>query len=168
MASYTYRLPRRYRYRGYRRRGDIPRPVLLVGAAVMVMGAAGAHQAGHHAAASGVRQAGAGIARGPAPGGGTLSCSGLEALWESAGGSPRAAFLAAEIAMAESGGRQYASLYNTNGTTDRGYWQINSVHGSLSTFGARANARAAVRISNNGTNWTPWVTYNIGAYAGRC
>ena len=64
------------------------------------------------------------------PGGGTLSCRGLEALWESAGGSSAAAFTAAEIAMAESSGRQYATLYNTNGTTDRGYWQINSVHGS--------------------------------------
>ena len=85
-----------------------------------------------------------------------------------AGGSRRAAFLAAEIAMAESGGRQYASLYNTNGTTDRGYWQINSVHGALSTFGAHANARSAVIISRNGTDWSPWVTYNRGLYVGRC
>jgi hypothetical protein len=103
-----------------------------------------------------------------APGGGTLSCHGLEALWESVGGSSAAAFTAAEIAMAESSGRQYASLYNTNGTTDRGYWQINSVHGSLSTFGAYANARSAVLISNNGRNWTPWVTWNTGAYQGKC
>ena len=100
--------------------------------------------------------------------GGTLSCSGLERLWEQAGGRPAAAFLAAEIAKAESSGRQYASLYNTNGTTDRGYWQINSVHGSLSTFGAYANARSAVLISGNGTDWTPWTTYNTGAYHGQC
>ena len=104
----------------------------------------------------------------PAPGGGTLSCHGLEVLWESAGGSSAEAFTAAEIAMAESSGRQYASLDNTNGTTDRGYWQINSVHGSLSTYDARANARAAVLISNNGRDWTPWVTWNTGAYAGKC
>ena len=39
---------------------------------------------------------------------GTLGCSGLEALWEAAGGSHAEAFMAAEIAMAESGGRQYA------------------------------------------------------------
>ena len=100
--------------------------------------------------------------------GGTLSCRGLESLWESAGGSPAAAFTAAEIARAESSGRQYASLYNTNGTTDRGYWQINSVHGSLSTFDAAGNARAAVRISHDGRDWSPWVTYQTGAYAGRC
>ena len=41
--------------------------------------------------------------------------------------------------------------YNGNGTVDRGYWQINSVHGSLSTYGAAGNARAAVLISGNGT-----------------
>jgi LysM repeat protein len=39
---------------------------------------------------------------------GTLSCSGLEELWKSAGGSSAEAFMAAEIAMAESGGNQYA------------------------------------------------------------
>ena len=85
------------------------------------------------------------------PGGGTLSCRGLEALWESAGGSSAAAFTAAEIAMAESGGRQYATNLNGGRSTDRGYWQINSVHGSLSTYGAYANARAAVLISHDGT-----------------
>lgn len=100
--------------------------------------------------------------------GGTLGCAGLERLWEQAGGSRAAAFTAAEIAMAESGGRQYA--VNTNGgrSTDRGYWQVNSVHGSLSTYDAYGNARAAVRISRDGRDWTPWVTYNTGAYRGRC
>jgi hypothetical protein len=97
-----------------------------------------------------------------------LGCAGLEALWESAGGSRAAAFTAAEIAMAESGGRQYAYLVNANGTTDRGYWQINSSHGSLSTFGAYGNARAAVLISANGADWSPWATWQTGAYAGRC
>ena len=42
------------------------------------------------------------------------------------------------------------------------------VHGSLSAYGAYANARAAVLISNNGRNWTPWVTWNTGAYQGKC
>jgi hypothetical protein len=100
--------------------------------------------------------------------GGTLGCSGLEALWESAGGSSGAAFTAAEIAMAESSGRQYATDNNTNGSTDRGYWQINSIHGALSTYDAAGNARAAVQISGNGTDWSPWVTYNTGAYQGKC
>lgn len=100
--------------------------------------------------------------------GGTLNCAGLEQLWESAGGSRSAAFTAAEIAMAESSGRQYATMHNTDGSTDRGYFQINSVHGYQSTYDAYGNARAAVQISGNGSNWQPWVTYNTGAYAGRC
>jgi hypothetical protein len=70
--------------------------------------------------------------------------------------------------MAESSGRQYATDYNTNGTVDRGYWQINSTWGALSTFSADGNARAAVQISHDGSNWTPWVTYDTRAYAGRC
>ena len=96
---------------------------------------------------------------------GNLGCSGLEALWESAGGSHAEAFIAAEIAMAESGGRQYA--YSP--TNDYGYWQINGSHGpALATFNAYGNARAAVIISGNGTNWYPWTTYTSGAYRGRC
>lgn len=100
--------------------------------------------------------------------GGALGCAGLERLWEQAGGSRGTAFTAAEVAEAESSGQQYASLDNTNGTTDRGYWQINSVHGSLSTFDAYGNARSAVLISSDGTDWSPWVTYQTGAYRGRC
>ena len=100
--------------------------------------------------------------------GGTLSCSGLEALWESAGGSPGAAFMAAEIARAESGGQQNATDNNTNGTTDRGYWQVNSIHGALSTYDPIGNANAAVAISHDGQDWSPWVTYQTGAYQGQC
>lgn len=100
----------------------------------------------------------------PAPVGGTLSCGGLERLWKSAGGAPGSAFIAAEIAMAESGGNQYA----TGPAGERGYWQINTDHGSLSTYDAYGNARAAVAISNDGTDWYPWTTFTSGAYAGRC
>jgi hypothetical protein len=96
--------------------------------------------------------------------GGTLGCAGLERLWESAGGSYGAAFTAAEIAMAESGGNQYA----TGAAGERGYWQINPVNGSLSTYDAYGNARAAIVLSGNGVNWTPWTTYTSGAYIGRC
>lgn len=95
---------------------------------------------------------------------GTLSCSGLESLWRSAGGNPGEAFIAAEIAEAESGGNQYA----TGPAGERGYWQIHPDHGSLSTYDAYGNARAAVIISNDGTNWSPWTTFTSGAYIGRC
>jgi len=96
---------------------------------------------------------------------GNLSCSGLEALWEAAGGSHGEAFIAAEIAMAESGGRQYAH----SPTNDFGYWQINGSHGpALATYNPIGNAKAAIAISSNGSNWTPWTTYVTGAYHGRC
>jgi LysM repeat protein len=96
--------------------------------------------------------------------GGTLGCSGLEQLWDAAGGNPADAFIAAEIAMAESGGNQYA----LSPTDDYGYWQINISNGSLATFDAYGNARAAIIISQDGTDWGPWTTYTSGAYIGRC
>jgi LysM repeat protein len=95
---------------------------------------------------------------------GTLSCHGLEELWEQAGGSHSEAFMAAEIAMAESSGRQFA----TGPVGERGYWQINTNHGSLSTYDPLGNAKAAVIISSNGTNWHPWTTFLTGAFHGRC
>jgi LysM repeat protein len=96
---------------------------------------------------------------------GNLSCSGLEALWEAAGGSHTEAFMAAEIAMAESGGRQDA----LSPTNDYGYWQINGSHGPAeATFNPIGNAKAAIAISDNGHDWDPWTTYVTGAYSGRC
>lgn len=107
---------------------------------------------------------GAGGGHPPSGAQGRLSYGQLEQLWVDAGGNPKFKAIAAAIAMAESGGVINAVNHNTNGSTDRGLWQINSVHGSQSTFNELANARAAVAISNNGTNWTPWVTFNTGAY----
>ena len=73
--------------------------------------------------------------------------------------------MAAEIAMAESGGNQYA----LSPTDDYGYWQINASHGpAMATFNALGNAKAAIAISHDGTDWYPWTTYTSGAYAGRC
>ena len=95
---------------------------------------------------------------------GTLSCGGLEELWEQAGGSSGAAVTAASIAMAESSGQQFA----TGGVGERGYWQINPNHGSLSTYDPLGNAKAAVIISDNGQNWSPWTTFTSGAFRGRC
>ena len=95
---------------------------------------------------------------------GMLGCSGLEALWREAGGSSAAAVTAASIAMAESGGNQFA----TGGVGERGYWQINPVNGALSTYNALGNAHAALVMSGNGANWSPWTTFTSGVYAGRC
>ena len=96
---------------------------------------------------------------------GNLSCSSLEALWVAAGGRTSAKFTAAEIAMAESGGSQFA----LSPTNDYGYWQINGGHGpAMATYNPIGNAKAAIAISSNGTNWRPWTTYVTGAYRGRC
>jgi hypothetical protein len=92
------------------------------------------------------------------------SCSMLEHLWDSVGGNPAAAFVAAEIATAESGGRASA----ISPTNDYGLWQINGTHGALASLDPIANARAAVIISGNGSNWSPWTTFVSGAYIGRC
>jgi LysM repeat protein len=95
---------------------------------------------------------------------GMYSCSGLEQIWEQEGGSPAAALMAAEIAMAESGGNPNA----VSPTDDFGLWQINGSNGSLATLNPFQNAKSAITLSDNGNNWNPWTTYHSGAYSGRC
>jgi hypothetical protein len=95
---------------------------------------------------------------------GTYSCSGLEQLWEQAGGNPADALMAAEIARAESSGNPNA----ISPTADYGLWQINVSNGSLATLNPFQNAQSAVTLSDNGTNWNPWTTYTSGAYYGQC
>lgn len=90
----------------------------------------------------------------------------LVTLWVQAGGSALYAPVAAAIAMAESGGNSDAvNSSNSNGTVDRGLWQINSIHGGQSTLDPLANARAAVGISKGGTDWRPWC---VAWSNGRC
>lgn len=79
---------------------------------------------------------------------------GLERLWVAAGGQYSARGTAACIAERESGGRTWA----VGAAGERGLWQIHPSHGSLSTFYPLGNARAAVIISNNGSNWGQWTT----------
>jgi LysM repeat protein len=95
---------------------------------------------------------------------GRYGCSALESLWEQAGGSPAHALMAAEIARAESAGNPNA----ISPTDDFGLWQINASNGSLATLNAYENARSAIILSHDGTNWGPWTTYHIGAYYGQC
>lgn len=100
----------------------------------------------------------------PKASGGSLGCGGLESLWDSAGGNPGSAFIAASIAMAESGGNQYA----TGPVGEEGYWQINPVNYGMATYDPYGNARSAITLSGNGVDWSPWTTYTSGAYYGRC
>ena len=96
---------------------------------------------------------------------GNYTCSGLESLWIEAGGNPSAAFMAAEVATAESGGNPNA----VSGTDDIGLWQINAPSwGAMATFNPLSNAHSAIAISSDGTNWWPWVTYQQGLEIGRC
>lgn len=93
-----------------------------------------------------------------------LSFSEVRAIWISAGGAPANADQAAAVAYAESGGAQDATNMNANGTVDRGLWQINSIHGDLSTLDPIENAKAAIELSDNGESWHPWCTaYTDGA-----
>jgi len=96
----------------------------------------------------------------------SYSCSELEQLWDSVGGNPDDAFIAAEIATAESGGNPYA----VSPTDDIGLWQINlpSWGPAMASTNPVVNARAAVTISYDGSDWGPWTTYTSGAYIGRC
>ncbi|MCW2934572.1 MAG: Peptidoglycan-binding LysM [Actinomycetia bacterium] len=98
----------------------------------------------------------------PPPGG--YSCSELEMLWDAAGGNPGSAFMAAEIAMAESGGNPNA----ISPSDDYGLWQINASNGALATLDPFMNAKSAIVLSSDGRDWGPWTTYTSGAYSGRC
>lgn len=82
-------------------------------------------------------------------------------IWVHAGGDPAKALMAEAVSLAESGGTRTAR----SATTDYGLWQINVINfdgttglnaGNWQT--PSANARAAIVMSGNGTNWAPWCT----------
>lgn len=72
------------------------------------------------------------------------------------------------VALAESQGWSQAVLINTDCSHDRGVWQIsNRWHAEVSdgqAFDPAGCAQAAYNISSGGNDWTPWTTYNNGAY----
>src|SRR4051794_30602915 len=76
--------------------------------------------------------------------------------------------VAVAVALAESSGNTTAVNHNTNGSTDYGLWQINSVHSqynpTLLLSNPAYNASAAWDISSHGSNWNPWTTFATGAY----
>jgi hypothetical protein len=99
-----------------------------------------------------------------------IGCARLERLWDRAGGPVSQRFMAAEVAMAESGGNPGPSDVDmdSNGTEDRGLWQINSVHDSSSNlFIPIDNAREAVYLYKH-QGWYIWVTVQKGAEVGQC
>jgi hypothetical protein len=98
-------------------------------------------------------------------GGVSLSFEEVKRLWIQHGGDPGQANVAAAVATAESGRRPGATnASNTNGTIDRGLFQMNSIHGGCSTYDLDENVRCAVKLSRNGSYWKPWVAFNTKAY----
>lgn len=89
----------------------------------------------------------------------------LKQLWISEGGNPAYAAMAAAVGLAESGGNDQAiSKVNSNGTRDYGIWQISLKGGNGGMLDPNANAKRAIQMSNDGTNWKPWCTaYGDGA-----
>ncbi|GAA3433866.1 hypothetical protein [Kutzneria kofuensis] len=75
---------------------------------------------------------------------------------------------AVAVALAESSGFTKALLVNENCTRDRGLWQINDYwHPEVSeqqAFDPAQNAKAAFDISDQGTRWDQWSTWESGAY----
>jgi len=72
------------------------------------------------------------------------------------------------IAYAESSLKVAATNYNTNGSTDRGLWQINSIHTAYDAAQLLAspayNAQAMAAIYKNRGSWADWSTYTNGDY----
>ena len=100
----------------------------------------------------------------------TYSYAQLEQLWINAGGPAAVAPIAAAIAIAESNGNPNATnLTDNNGTqTSWGLWQIsNGTHAQPvpNILSPAVNAQQAVaKYQGAGNSFTPWGTYDSGAY----
>jgi len=102
---------------------------------------------------------------------GALTPAQIAGLLYGAGCSPDKVPLYTAIALAESQGNPLATNHNTNGTTDFGLFQINSIHSNLlQPDGAwqdpAANTAMAKspELSNGWVNPAPWSSYKSGAY----
>lgn len=99
----------------------------------------------------------------------TLSDAQLWTLCVSQWGNTQDALTAFCIALAESSGRTDATHKNSNGSTDYGIFQINSVHTALlngqNWQDPAANAHMAYTLwSAAGNKFSPWTTWKTGAY----
>lgn len=98
----------------------------------------------------------------------TLSRSQGVSVLRAAGFSPAAAAVGTGIMYAESRRVVEATHHNSNGSTDYGLMQINSIHGYDSkrlVTDPLYNADCAYRIYKDaGGTWGPWSTYHNGSY----
>lgn len=110
-------------------------------------------------------------------GAGTLTPAGIATLALEHGCAPEAAVVATAIAMAESGGSPSAQgdigLMTATWDWSAGLWQIRGLRAerntgglrdSVANHGVQKNAAAMYAISNGCSDWTPWSTFNNGAY----
>jgi hypothetical protein len=108
---------------------------------------------------------------------GTLSPAAIATLALEHGCGSEAAITATAIALAESGGSPSAQgdtgLMTSVWDWSAGLWQIRGLRAERGTGGLRdsvanqdvnSNAAAMTVISSGCTDWTPWSTYNSGAY----
>lgn len=90
----------------------------------------------------------------------SYTCQEIATIWVDNGGSRSAVIDAVAVSSAESGRNNTA----ISSSGDYGLWQINAIH--FGTVGINANnwidpnvnARAAIAISQNGSNWAAWCT----------
>jgi hypothetical protein len=124
---------------------------------------------------AGAAATGPGVAAGgPAPAvSGTYSLTDLEALWTSQGGSGQTSFAAANVALAESGGRPAVTSSNPDGGTNVGLWQLDTKGVGAGYTVAQlsdpaTNCRITVMHTANGTSWAQWADAVVqnGVYVG--
>jgi len=95
-----------------------------------------------------------------------LSIPEIARTWEANGGNPAAVVVACAVALAESGGDTDA----ISPSNDYGLWQINVIHfkelgvNGVTIRDRDINARAAIRISGNGSNWGAWCTCSVSPH----
>jgi hypothetical protein len=84
----------------------------------------------------------------------------LASIWVNNGGNRNAVIYAVSVCKAESGGNDHA----VSPSSDYGLWQINTINFASqglnfsNVFDPNVNARVAIRMSGNGTNWAAWCT----------
>jgi hypothetical protein len=93
---------------------------------------------------------------GASPSQGGLAYDQVINYWIQAGGNPQAAQMAAAVADASSALNPSATRTNPDGTTSVGLWLIPQNGSPPGSTDPLSNARAAVQLSNNGTDWSQW------------
>lgn len=107
-----------------------------------------------------------------------ISDTQIAAVAINAGWTGNDAVIAVAVALAESGGNTEATNSNTNGSTDYGLWQMNTIHAGDDSIGTGAgffppgvgwknpiqNALAAHSLQKRRGNWGDWTTYNNKAF----